>query len=251
MLWPIGSCRYLSDPAGTPTGTMTGGTSSTSFTMTQTNVTAGSGAKLWAFSDDIGSIKKLKIQDPGHKFEDNGIGNYVQHCILKDVSAGLAVNTTVTAALTGATGTVKTMNSDLNQLTIQDVKGIFNDGDYVTTSDNKNFYIGKTNPCTARGSLNGTSKLDGNYLNDTGFPSVDSMRIHDSSQYQDFSYKIKVGKSINDYRSLIKSLLSPAGTIFFGEVAVRNKVDGSASIYNVNFDGTNTTRSFVRVASRT
>ena len=237
--------KRTTDAAGVPTGTITGGTSGTVFTLTQTNVTAGSGAKLWAFSDDIGSIKKLKIQDPGHKFEDNGIGNYVQHCIIKDVSATPIVNTTVTAALTGATGTVKIMNGDLNQLTIENIKGVFNDGDYITTSDSKNFYIGKTNPCTARGSLSGTSKLDGNYLNDTGFPSVDSMRIHDSKQYQDFSYLIKVGKSINEYRSLIKSLLSPAGTIFFGEVSVRNKVDGSAQIYNVNFDGTNTTRSFI------
>ena len=109
----------------------------------------------------------------------------------------------------------------------------------------RNFYIAKTEPCTARGILSGEAKLDGNYLNDTGFPSVDSMRIHDSSQYQDFSYKIKVGKSINDYRSLVKSLLSPAGTIFFGEVSIRNQVDGSANVYNVNFDGTNTARSFI------
>ena len=237
--------KRTTDAAGVPTGTITGGTSGTVFTLTQTNVTAGSGAKLWAFSDDIGSIKKLKIQDPGHKFEDNGIGNYVQHCIIKDVSATPIVNTTVTAALTGATGTVRIMNGDLNQLTIENIKGIFNDGDYITTSDSKNFYIAKTNACTARGSLSGTSKLDGNYLNDTGFPSVDSMRIHDSKQYQDFSYLIKVGKSINEYRSLIKSLLSPAGTIFFGEVSVRTRVDGSAQIYNVNFDGTNTTRSFI------
>jgi len=237
--------KRTTDPAGVPTGTITGGTSSASFTITQHNVTAGSGAKLWAFSDDIGSIKKLKIQDPGHDFDVGGIGNYTQHCILKDVSANPIVNTTVTAALTGATGTVKTMNGDLNLLSIENVKGIFNDGDYVTTSDGKNFYIAKTNPCTARGTVSGESKLDGNYLDDKGFPSVDSMRIHDNSQYQDFSYKIKVGKSINEYRSLVKSLLSPAGTIFFGEVSIRNQVDGSANIYNVDFDGTNTTRSFI------
>ena len=87
--------------------------------------------------------------------------------------------------------------------------------------------------------------MDGNYTNDTGWPSVDAQRIHDGEVYQDFSYKIKVGKSINDYRSIVKSLLSPAGTIFFGEVAIRNRVDARASVYNVNFDGTTTTRAFV------
>ena len=237
--------KRTTDTSGVPSGTITGGTSSASCTITQTNVTAGNGAKLWAYSDTIGSIEKLKIQDPGHDFDEGGIGNYKQHAIIKDVSASLVSKTTVTAALTGSTATIRTFNGDLNMLTLENVKGIFNDGDYVTTSDSKNFYIGKINPCTSRGKVGSESKLDGNYLNDTGFPSVDSMRIHDSKQYQDFSYLIKVGKSINEYRSLVKSLLSPAGTIFFGEVSIRSEVDGSAAIYNVDFDGTNTARSFI------
>ena len=233
------------DPAGVPTGTITGGTSGSVFTLTQTNVTAGSGAKLWAFSDTIGGIDKLKIQDPGHDFIDGGVGNYKQHAIIKDLSGSLIANTTVTAALTGAKATIRTMNGDLNLLTLENVRGVFNDGDYVTTSDSKNFYIAKTNPCTSRGLVKGETKLDGNYLNDTGFPSATSMRIHDSKQYQDFSYLIKVGKGVDEYRSLVKSLLSPAGTIFFGEVSIRNTVDGKADIYNVDFDGSRTTRSFI------
>ena len=233
------------DAAGVPTGTITGGTSGSVFTLTQTNVTAGSGAKLWAFSDTIGGIDKLKIQDPGHDFIDGGVGNYKQHSIVKDLSGSLVTNTTVTAALTGATGTIRTMDGDLNLLTLENVRGVFNDGDYVTTSDSKNFYIAKTNPCTSRGLVKGETKLDGNYLNDTGFPSATSMRIHDSKQYQDFSYLIKVGKGVDEYRSLVKSLLSPAGTIFFGEVSIRNTIDGKADIYNVDFDGSRTTRSFI------
>ena len=233
------------DPAGAPTGTITGGTSGSVFTLTKTNVTAGSGAKLYAFSDEIGSIKKLKMQDPGHDFDEGGIGNYRQHCIIKDISSALSPNTTVTAALTGTTATIHSIDTELNLLTLKDVKGIFNDGDYVTTSDSKNFYIGKINPCTARGKLQGEAKLDGNYLNDKGFPSASSQKIHDSYQYQDYSYIIKVGRGIDNYRSLVKSLLSPGGTIFFGEVAIRTTLDGRGKIYNLSFDGTNTTRSFI------
>ena len=237
--------KRSTDNAGVPTGTITGGTSEAVFTLTQTNVTAGSGAKLWAFSNTIGSIEKIKVQDPGHDFVDGGIGNYKQKAIVKDLSGSLVVNTTVTAALTGATGTIRTMDGDLNLLTVENVKGIFNEGDYITTSDSKNFYIAKTEPCTSRGRVRGESKLDGNYLNDTGFPSATSMRIHDSNQYQDFSYLIKVGKGVDEYRSLVKSLLSPAGTIFFGEVSIRNEIDARADIYNVDFDGSRTTRSFI------
>ena len=56
---------------------------------------------------------------------------------------------------------------------------------------------------------------------------------------------IKVGKGVDEYRSLVKSLLSPAGTIFFGEVSIRNEIDARADIYNVDFDGSRTTRSFI------
>ena len=240
--------KLPTDSAGVPSGQVkfpATGTSTTEFTLTRHNVTNGSAAKLWTWGDNIGSVKKLKMQDVGHNFVQGGIGNYKQHAVIKDMSASPATKTTVTANLTGATGEVNTFDGDKNILTMNKVKGIFNDGDYCTTSDSKNFIIGKINPCTARGKIGGIALLDGNYINDTGFPSVDAMRIHDSSQYQDFSYKIKVGKSINDYRSIIKSLLSPAGTIFFGEVAIRELVDARATIYNKDFDGTQTTRSFI------
>jgi hypothetical protein len=254
--------KRVTDPAGVPTGTVTGGTSSSVCTILQTNVTAGTGAKLWAYGDNIGSVKKLKMQDVGHNFVQGGIGNYKQHAVIKDMSNTPTATTTVTANLTGATATVDRFDGDLNILTLKDVKGIFNDGDYCTTSDSKNFIIGKINPCTARGKLSGTALYDGNYTNDTGFPSVTSMRIHDSSQYQDFSYKIKVGRSINEYRSLVKSLLSPAGTIMFGEVSIRNRIDATGSMYGARgistpdetggrlagsefFDSTQTSRSFI------
>ena len=193
--------------AGVPSGTITmtglnantnGGSTSTTFTLLQTNVTAGTGAKLYAWGDDIGSVKKLKMQSTGHDFDEGGIGNYKQHAVIKDRSASLVANTTVTANLTGTTGIISTFDGDRNVVSLKDVKGIFNDGDYCTTSDSKNFVIGKINPCTARGKVGGSALLDGNYTNDTGFPSVTAMRIHDGAVYQDFSYKIKVGKSIND-----------------------------------------------------
>jgi hypothetical protein len=237
--------KRSTDPVGVPAVSATGGTSNSACTILSHTVTAGSGAKLWAYGDEIGSIKKLKMQVTGHDFVEGGIGNYNQNAIIKDISATLVVNTTITANLTGATATISNFNGDLNLLILKDVKGIFNEGDYCTTSDSKNFVIGKINPATARGKLGSTALLDGNYTNDTGFPSVISQKIHDNQQYQDFSYLIKVGKSINEYRSLIKSLLSPAGTIFFGEVSIRNTVDAKADVYNATFDGTKTTRSFI------
>ena len=239
--------KKTSDAAGVPSGTITGLSSGSVCSISQTNVTAGRLAKLWTWGDDIGSIKRLKMQNVGHDFDQGGIGNYKQHAIVKDNAAALVGSTKVTASLTGATATIHTFDGLKNMVTMKDVKGIFNNGDYCTTDESpaKTFFIAKINPATARGVLQGAATIDGNYTNDTGFPSVTSQRIHDGQVYQDFSYIIKVGRSINDYRSIIKSLLSPAGTIFFGEVAIRSLVDARAEIYNVHFDGIATTRAFV------
>jgi hypothetical protein len=237
--------KRTTDVAGVPSGTITGLTSASSCTILQTNVTAGGvygsvqGAKLWAWGDDIGSIKKLEMQNVGHDFDEGGIGNYRQHAIVKSASGALVGATKVTASLTGATGTIHTFDPSKNIVTLKDVKGIFNDGDYCTTdeSPSKTFFIAKINPATARGVLQGTSLIGGNFTNDTGFPSVDSQRLHDGKVYQDYSYIIKVGTSINQFRSIVKSLLSPAGSIFFGEMAIRNQIDARATVYKASFGG--------------
>ena len=83
-----------------------------------------------------------------------------------------------------------------------------------------------------------------------GFASSTANRIHDSKFYQDFSYVIKVGQSINRYRSVVQQLLNPGGTIFFGEVVIKNLIHGSAITYRSGsntegFDGDRVTRSFI------
>ena len=71
------------------------------------------------------------------------------------------------------------------------------------------------------------------------------MALHDSLYYQSHSYVVKVGESINRYRSIVKDLIHPTGHIFFGEVAIRSDINAQASIYNRVFDGTNVSRSFI------
>ena len=79
----------------------------------------------------------------------------------------------------------------------------------LTASDGKTFQILEGNPATVGAKNNSISKVDGNYTSDVGFPSVTAQRIQDSLFYQDFSYVIKVGQSINNYRSVVQQLLNP------------------------------------------
>ena len=54
---------------------------------------------------------------------------------------------------------------------------------------------------------------DGEFINDDGKLSESTMKIQDSLYYQDFSYVIKVGQSINVWRDAFKKTMHTAGFI--------------------------------------
>ncbi len=231
--------------------TITGSSSGTTCTVVQNSFTTGKGAKLLAYGKSIGTVGELRIIDEGNHFDkSNGITNFTNHFIIGRQSAQPVLNTTVTGDVSGAIGTVVNIDGDRNILSINLTSGVYRIGEQCTASDGKTFQILEGNPATASAKQNTIAKIDGNYTSDIGFPSVTSQRIQDSKFYQDFSYVIKVGQSINKYRSVVQQLLNPAGTIFFGEVAITNNLDGSAETYRSGsktegFDGDRITRSFV------
>ena len=213
-----------------------------------TDLTTGIGVHLSCFGKDIGTAGKLRIITEGNHFDKSGgLPSWPQRMVIENVSAPLIADTTITGGISGATGTIKEFDGDRKLLYIEEIGGVFKEGESVTASDSKTFDIVRTNVATSRATNPVVAGIDGNYTDDKGFPSVTSQRIHDSYYYQDFSYVIKVGESINKYRSIVKQLLNPAGTIFFGEVAISSDIDSRADIYNANFDGTRTTRSFVPI----
>ena len=231
--------------------TITGQQSGGIGVIKQSNFTRGVGAKLLPYGNDIGTIGQLRVIEEGNHFDkSSGIPDFRHHFIYGRASGIPVVDTTVTGDFSGATGTVKIVNGDKNLISIEPIQGMFKKNETVTASDGITFQILEGNPATVGAKNSSISRVDGNYTSDIGFPSVTSQRIQDSLFYQDFSYVIKVGQSINNYRSVVQQLLNPAGTIFFGEVAIVNRVDGSAEGYRTGsnddgFDGDRITRSFV------
>ena len=231
--------------------TVTGAASGATATVKQNSFTTGVGAKLLPYGNSIGSIGQLRVIEEGNHFDkSSGIPYFRNHFIFGRASAIPVVDTTVTGAASGATGTIKIVDNDKGIISIDPTQGMFRKNESLTASDGKTFQILEGNPATVGAKNNSISKVDGNYTSDIGFPSVTAQRIQDSKFYQDFSYVIKVGQSINNYRSVVQQLLNPAGTIFFGEVAIVNNLDGSAEAYRTGsnddgFDGDRITRSFV------
>ena len=231
--------------------TLTGSASGATATSIQNSFTTGVGARLLPYGDSIGSIGKLRVIEAGNHFnKSQGIPNYAHHFIIGRMSANPVAGATVTGGISNATATIQSFNGDTGVISLEDITGFFKLGEDVTVSDGKTFTILEGNPATVSAKNSPISKVDGNYTSDIGFPSVTAQRIQDSLFYQDFSYVIKVGQSINKYRSVVQQLLNPAGTIFFGEVAISNKIDGSAETYRSGsntegFDGDRITRSFI------
>ena len=248
----IGKLPSTSDTTTFSIGdTITGDSSTATCTVVQNSFTTGVGAKLLPYGDSIGTIGKLRVIQEGNHFDKSkGIPDYQNHFIYGRASATPVVDTTVTGGFSNATGTIKKVDSDRQIVSIELTSGMFAKGETITASDNKTFDILEGNPATAAATNSSIAKIDGNYSSDVGFPSVTGQRIQDSKFYQTHSYVIKVGRTINDYRSVVKQLLNPAGTIFFGEVAIVNRVDGSAETYRSGsntegFDGDRITRSFI------
>ena len=74
----------------------------------------------------------------------------------------------------------------------------------------------------------------GNFLNSEGQLSEVIIRIQDSFYYQDYSYVIKVGQSINEWRDAIKSTVHPAGWNVFGEVEVVGRANAKITPQTVD-----------------
>lgn len=73
----------------------------------------------------------------------------------------------------------------------------------------------------------GTFKGNGGKLSDI-------VRLQDKSKYQKFAYVIQSGVAVNNWRNVVKELLNPAGFVFFGELALKNRINLSAKIVAAN-----------------
>jgi len=201
-----------------------GGSSSTSKTCTLAKVTAGEGGNLFAWSSRIGKVEKVRLTNQGYNFdEDAVIGNDSHYTMLinePSAASDLTKDTVLTGSDSGATAKVLSFDNQRNLLKFTDRDGTFMENEKVTYAVGQSFRVLKFDPYDARGKFAGEGIINDNFLSDKGFVSNEISNIQDSKLYQSHSYVIKVGESIEKYRSVVKDLVHPAGHIFFGEVAV-------------------------------
>ena len=113
------------------------------------------------------------------------------------------------------------LTTEVSETFVQENSGFFADNNTVTSSSGGTGKIIDINYPSITTSVGATGTGLGGYLNADGFVSESSKKIQDSRFYQDFSYVVQVGQSIDQYKDAVKKLLHPIGLALFGEVQIQ------------------------------
>lgn len=131
---------------------------------------------------------------------------------------------------TTATGVVDSFDANTNILTLSSVVNNFEDkvtitgGTSTETARVRNFNT-ETPQSSMTATVGTVIETDGQSVGVDGEVSESTKKIQDSLYYQDYSYIIKVGEAIGEWRDYLKSAIHPAGFYFQGEVSIRTRLN--------------------------
>ena len=214
----------------------------------------GSGAKLLAASNSgIGAINSFEFTNLGIEYSTAPILTPLRHAIIKDITgvfgAGDTLDIPEGISLEDDTGQIDLESATgtgllLTEETLSGSVTAF-DSSRQLISINTTANLEKNNTIAVGGSKSGTianistavgtaqvgqiAKTAGNFLTAAGQISEVNIRVQDSFYYQDYSYVVRVGESINLWRDAIKSTVHPAGWAVFGQVDIVGRADARIS----------------------
>ena len=123
-------------------------------------------------------------------------------------------------------GVVESFNGDTNILTLNTVSGTFDDLVTITGgTSGETARVRNADQASTSATASTIIETDGEFEGVDGHISENTKRIQDSLYYQDYSYVVKVGEAIADWREFLKSSVHPAGFYLAGEVSIRTQLD--------------------------
>jgi|TARA_R110002074_G_scaffold93838_2_gene204880 hypothetical protein len=200
----------------------------TSLPTVSVTSSTGQNAILKVFGDEIGTVKNIKVieQGIGHQNSPSPSVVFTQNIIVGNISGTFVANETVSGSSSGKTGKVVSFDTLRGLLVLSGVDGSFTlDEQIVGASSTASANVRKFNVATATFGVTSVTDTDGSFVNEDGFLSETTMKIQDSLYYQEFSYVLKVGSSINTWRDAFKSTMHTAGFYFSGQVSVQNRIN--------------------------
>ena len=121
------------------------------------------------------------------------------------LSTAFSTGDTIIGQTSNARGTVTSWDNARQVLTVKTTQGTFQKSETLTRGAGVNYaIISEISQGVLSTSIGTIGTTAGTFNNDKGKLSESLMRVQDSYYYQDFSYVVKVGAAIKDWRSEIK-----------------------------------------------
>ena len=187
---------------------------------------SGTGAILKAFGSRIGRVLDLNLVELGinHQLPPTPPTiNLFKNCIVTGVTGTFVAGSNVSIT-GGITATVVSYNSSTGLLVLKNNSGTIN-LDSTVTGSSGSATIKKLDAATATLTVGSIADTDGRFINEDGFVSESTIKIQDSLLYQDFSYVIKVARSIADWRDDFKKTMHTSGFYFQGQVNIETRLN--------------------------
>ena len=220
-------------------------------TLTITS-SGGSAASILAYGSEIGRVLKLNTTELGANYADSPSPPTLTlpaYLLLINRSGVFTVGETITGLDSSSsivTATVVSLDTNTNILKCSNASGIFSADTTISgVTSLQTATIKKVDQATATTTVAAIADTDGAFINQDGWLSETSMKLQDSLLYQDYSYIIRVGRSINDWRDTYKKTLHSSGFYFQGEVNIETSI--SARLNSVRGINTGVTEDILGV----
>ena len=201
-----------------------GYTSLPSVTVTSSG---GSGAKLLAYGSEIGRALTMKVIESGYNYQTSPAPTIKlpTYILYNGLSGGLTEGETITGGTSSVTAEIVSIDTTLQIVKAKNHSGSFVEGETISASNGATFTALRLQQGTGTLSTGTVVTTDGTFINEDGWVSENSMKVQDSLLYQDYSYIIKVGRSINEWRDSYVKTLHSSGFYFQGEIAIATRLN--------------------------
>ena len=219
-------------------------------TATVSTGSGGSSATIKLFGPEIGRVQSLKIIESGAEHQQSPSPPTLSmrsKLVVTSVSGTFTTSDTISGisddGSTTVSGTFVSLDSDRGLMTLSDVTGNFGSGVTIIGSESDATATVRAGTlATATTTVSAVATTSGTFLNEDGHISETTMKIQDSLYYQDYSYVIKVGRSISDWRDSFKKTMHGAGFYFTGQVNIASQVNNRIRSFtgvnsSVDYDG--------------
>ena len=195
-------------------------------TLTVTS-SSGNGAKVLAYGTEIGRALQIKVIESGYNYAASPAPTIKlpTYILYTSLSGTPSADETATGASSGVTATFVSFDTSTQVAKFKNHSGTFTEGETINFSGGASLVASKLQQATGTVTVAPIVTTDGAFLNEDGWVSENSMKVQDSLLYQDYSYIIKVGRSINEWRDAYTKTLHSAGFYFQGQINIETSLN--------------------------